>query len=129
MPDDVSKATDIYEKLDRLRNIYLARLPPELAKLKALAANLNCDKPNRELLSKLHHCLHHLAGSGGIFGFRALSARARILERQVNEWLAGSLDDVDIDTCQTFAEDVTRLSETKINAPIPETSISPSNSR
>lgn len=103
---------DVAGQLVQLRDDYLARLPAELAALQVLGADLCNGESGRASLDELHHRLHKLSGSGGTFGLAALSAGARTLEQRVKGWLAGSLNELSAQACQTFLADLAALGET-----------------
>ncbi|TCV84088.1 diguanylate cyclase [Sulfurirhabdus autotrophica] len=113
----------VSEQLAKLRNDYLIRLPAELIALNSLAAGLSEGENKRESLEELQHRLHKLAGSGGTFGFAALSARARNLEQQTKGLLAGSLDDIDRQTRLAFAAYVAGLGETMAAVDLPKAAV------
>jgi diguanylate cyclase (GGDEF)-like protein len=119
MAADKPTAKAVAEQLARLREDYQARLPAELAVLTALAAGFGGAESDRARLEELHQRLHKLAGSGGTFGFAALSARTRTLEQQSKQWLAGSLDEVEAQAWQSLAAEVAALGETlnKVSTP------------
>ena len=119
-----SHAQTVAEQLARLRNDYLARLPAELAALTALAIGLGEGEPERAGLDELHHRLHKLAGSGGTFGFAALSAGARTLEQQVKACLSNPLEALDSPSRLAFLADVAALGETVVEDDAP---LAPSN--
>jgi len=111
MAADKLTAEAVAEQLARLREDYQARLPAELAALTALAAGFGGAESDRARLEELHQRLHKLAGSGGTFGLASLSARARALEQQSRQWLAGTLNEVAAEARQAFVGDVARLGE------------------
>lgn len=113
----------VSEQLAQLRNDYLIRLPAELDALNALAAGLSRGEIERESLVELQHRLHKLAGSGGTFGFAALSKRARNLEQQIKGMLAGLLDDIDRQTRLAFAAYVAALGETMAEVDRPKETV------
>lgn len=125
MTDGKPTAPAVTEQLARLRTDYLARLPAELAALGALAAGLGGGETDRPSLDQLHHRLHKLAGSGGTFGFSALSAGAHALEQRVKGWLAGPLDKMTAQDHHTLAVDVVALGKAVIQADAPATAILP----
>ena len=73
----------VAELLAQQRIEYQARLPEQLAQLGALADGLTRGKIQRATLDDVHQRLHKLVGTGGTFGFKTLSSRARLLEQQV----------------------------------------------
>lgn len=85
--------TTVVEQLARLRADYLRALPAELAALNALAARLDGGENDRPYLEELYYRLHKLAGSGGTFGLATMSDEASILEQQLKNSLAGSLEE------------------------------------
>lgn len=104
-------------KLAELRRDYLAGLPEEFARLRAIAAALEGGESDRAALDELHHRLHKLAGSGGTFGLAALSAAARPLEQRVKAWLAGALDAIDAQALGTLASELEALPSTVPDVP------------
>jgi len=114
-----SHVQTVAEQLARLRNDYLVRLPAELAALTALAIGLGEGEPERAGLDELHHRLHKLAGSGGTFGFAALSAAARTLEQRVKAFLSNPLEALDSPSRLAFLADVAALGETVIEDDAP----------
>ncbi|MDP1756922.1 MAG: diguanylate cyclase [Pseudohongiella sp.] len=124
--DPTSREKAVAEQLAKLRYDYVARLPAELAALTGLAAGLGEGELDRARLEELHHCLHKLAGSGGTFGFTALSAAARSLEQRVQGCLSSNLKTWDAQSRQSFAVDVAALGETVVedDAPIAPQTVS-----
>jgi diguanylate cyclase (GGDEF)-like protein len=114
-----SHAQTVAEQLAKLRNDYLARLPAELAALTALAIGLGEGESDRASLDELHHRLHKLAGSGGTFGFTALSSAARTLEQRVKAYLSNPLEVLDSPSRLAFLADVAALGETVIEDDAP----------
>lgn len=102
----------IAAELKKLRNTYLDRLPTEIGELKMLAENLTGSEAERAQLEELFQRLHKLAGSGGTFGLPILSTRSRSLEQQAQAWLAGSLDEVRVESLRDFAASVAALLNT-----------------
>jgi len=99
-------------ELARLRDDYIARLPLEIAELADLAAALIEQTAARPPLETLYQRLHKLAGSGGTFGFDALSHQARVLEQTAQTWLAADFSAVDAVQRRAFAEAVAALAAT-----------------
>ena len=123
MTEDKSRAAALAERLNRLRDDYLSRLPAELLALNALAGGLAGSEVDRVQLNELHHRLHKLAGSGGTFGLAALTAGARSLEQQVKNFLAASLDAVDEQTRLRLVNGIAALAESLSDvrtSPIPK---------
>jgi diguanylate cyclase (GGDEF)-like protein len=118
--DRPSHMQTVAEQLARLRNDYLARLPAELAALTALAVGLGEGELDRVNLEELHHRLHKLAGSGGTFGFAALSAGARILEQRAKVYLSNALETRDSPSRLAFLADVAVLGETVVEDDAPD---------
>ena len=116
MVDASAAMAAVANEMAKLRNTYLARLPAELDELVALAARLTGSETDRASLDELHHRLHKLAGSGGTFGLKLLSERARSLEQQAKAWLAESTIHVDEASRQRFVADVAALSNTLAEA-------------
>lgn len=110
MSDQARQA--LSDQLDRLRRDYAAHLPLEFHALQDMAGRLSEPTPARQDLEELHHRLHKLAGSGGTFGFAALSAAARALELQTRYWLEVGPEHVDIQTRQAFAGALSALDST-----------------
>lgn len=120
MADRPAHTQTVAEQLAKLRHDYLARLPAELAALTALVIGLGDGEPDRISLEELHHRLHKLAGSGGTFGFTALSAGARILEQQAKAFLSNAMEARDSPARLAFLADVTALAETLVEDELPE---------
>ena len=112
--DNPSYTQTVAEQLAKLRHDYLARLPAELAALTALAISLGQGEPDRASLEELHHRLHKLAGSGGTFGFTALSAAARNLEQRVKADLSNPIETRDSPAHLAFLADVAALGDTVV---------------
>lgn len=112
--DNPSYTQTVAEQLAKLRHDYLARLPAELAALTALAISLGQGEHDRASLDELHHRLHKLAGSGGTFGFAALSAAARNLEQRVKADLSNPIETRDSPAHLAFLADVAALGETVV---------------
>lgn len=117
--DNTTQAKAVAAQLAKLRHDYMARLPSELAALTALAAGLGEEKLAHASLDELHHRLHKLAGSGGTFGFTALSASARILEQRVKGYLSNAPEAWDAQSRQAFVTDVATLGETVVEDDAP----------
>ena len=81
------KQEKMAQALVLLRQGYLEKLPSDIEQLQNLAAGLKGDESDREVLNDLHQRLHKIAGSGGSFGLKRLSAKARELEIIVKKWL------------------------------------------
>lgn len=120
MADHPSHTQTVAEQLAKLRHDYLARLPAELAALTTLAIGLGEGELDRASLEELYHRLHKLAGSGGTFGFAALSAGARILEQQAKTYLSNALEARDSPARLAFLADVAALGETVIEDDAPD---------
>jgi diguanylate cyclase (GGDEF)-like protein len=99
-------------ELARLRDAYIARLPLEIAELADLAAGLTDQTEAGPRLEILHQRLHKLAGSGGTFGFDALSRQANVLEQTAQTWLAADFSAVDAVQHRAFADAVAALATT-----------------
>lgn len=106
---DASRQQDLAEQMAKLRAVYMARLPAELAELQALAGGLQGGEGDRPSLEALYQRLHKLAGSGGTFGLAALGAAARVLEQRTRVWLAGALDDGYAAARRAFAAELAEL--------------------
>ena len=104
-----SRQQDLAEQMAKLRAVYMARLPVELAELQALAGGLQGGEGDRPSLEALYQRLHKLAGSGGTFGLAALGAAARVLEQRTRVWLAGALDDGYAAARRAFAAELAEL--------------------
>lgn len=117
--DNTTQAKAVAVQLAKLRHDYMARLPSELAALTALAAGLGEEKLEHASLDELHHRLHKLAGSGGTFGFTALSASARILEQRVKGYLSNAPEAWDAQSRQAFVTDVAALGATVVEDDAP----------
>lgn len=117
--DNTTHAKAVAVQLAKLRHDYMARLPSELAALTALAAGLGEEKLEHASLDELHHRLHKLAGSGGTFGFTALSASARILEQRVKGYLSNAPEAGDAQSRQAFVAGVAALGATVVEDDAP----------
>ncbi len=69
-----------------LRQQYSAHVKNVLVDLVNAAAEAEVANP-QPTLARLRRELHQLAGSGGSFGYPALSQKARALENRAEEWL------------------------------------------
>ncbi len=98
-------------QLARLRQAYRERLSDELLALRALGESLNATDSHRDALDALNQRLHKLAGSGGTFGFPALSASARALEQTVRGWLQAAGAVVPVQEKQVFLTGLDALIE------------------
>lgn len=74
------------EQLALLRAEFARRHAQTLAELELRLAEQGADV-TPALLHEVHDLLHRLAGSGGSFGFHALSRQARELELIARTWL------------------------------------------
>jgi len=90
------KDNDIIAQLSQLRNEYKIHLQTELAELAGLTAKLNGSVSENAVLDDLYHRLHKLAGSGGSFGFNALSEEARHLELMLKACLSETGNDDEV---------------------------------
>jgi len=120
LADHPSHAKTVAEQLARLRNDYRTRLPAELAALTALAVSLGEEESDRASLEELHHRLHKLAGSGGTFGFTALSSGARTLEQRAKVYLSNPMEARDSPARLAFLADVAALGETVVADDAPD---------
>lgn len=78
--------SDIANRLQSLRDEYVARLDNEFDLLKQSAANLADPALQQQSIVELHQGLHRLAGSAGTFGFTELGNHAKQLEIQAQKW-------------------------------------------
>lgn len=125
---DSAQQQALAERLAKLREDYLARLPHELAALRTLGEGLQGGEDDRASLIALHRGLHKLAGSGGSFGCTELSAAARVLEQRVKGWLEGDLQAVNAAARQSLAESLDALATTVVvTRPAPEFATMPGN--
>lgn len=108
----MSNTAAIAELLAQQRTNYRSRLPDQLAQLQALADRLARGEVTKAAVDELHQLLHKLAGAGGTFGLKTLSAHARSLEQQTKGWLSSPLAGVDAPEWREFAANVAGLSET-----------------
>lgn len=95
--------------LAKLRDVYLERLPREIAEMAELATGLIGSTDSRQCLEALHFRLHKLAGSGGTFGIGDLSRQALALEEVVQAWLATDFSAVDETKRRRFVNAVAAL--------------------
>ena len=112
MPDAKAAMAAVAAEMARLRMAYLDHLPAEIDELASLATRLAGSEADRPGMETLHQRLHKLAGSGGTFGLKTLSERARSLETQVQAWLGNSLGRVDAAARRDFAARVAALRDT-----------------
>lgn len=102
----------VAEALRSLRRTYLEEAPARVAELRrALARLRDRDDAAETTLSTL---LHRLAGSGGAYGFPAVSVIARELERVVRsepDWTAVRLSELEAGIGQIEAEFARAASE------------------
>ena len=92
----------ITEIITEVRDSYVAHLRAELEQLERHAGQLLVDIDKQNALEELHHRLHQLAGSAGIFGFKRLG----ILARELDALVRGFLDNtktVGQEECAGFA--------------------------
>ena len=82
----MADSMDFPAQLTALQNQYAVQLEHTLNDLKRRVAEQGQDIP-RAMLTDIHARLHKLAGSGGTFGFAALSLQAHSLEVTVQAWL------------------------------------------
>ena len=76
---------NIDQRLRALKQAYLDGLPGRIGEIDALAASIRRDpgsEKGREGLDALYHLVHKLSGSGGTFGFPAISDAAQLLEEE-----------------------------------------------
>lgn len=80
------------QQFNALRDGYLARLAERADQLRGTLARLDGEQqPDRGAMERLAGELHNLAGSGGTFGFPAISEAARRGEQMLQEVLEGHL--------------------------------------
>lgn len=82
----MADSVDFPAQLAALQNQYAVQLEHTLNDLKRRVTEQGQDIP-RTMLTDIHARLHKLAGSGGTFGFAALSLQAHSLEVTVQTWL------------------------------------------
>ncbi|WP_413438225.1 diguanylate cyclase domain-containing protein [Sulfuriferula sp. GW1] len=82
----MADSMDFPAQLAALQKQYAMQLEHALNDLKSRVAGQEQDIP-RSMLTDIHARLHKLAGSGGTFGFAALSLQAHSLEVTVQTWL------------------------------------------
>jgi HPt (histidine-containing phosphotransfer) domain-containing protein len=102
----------VAEALRSLRRTYLEEAPSRVAELRRAAAGLRERDDAAE--TTLTTLLHRLAGSGGAYGFPAVSVTARELERVVRSephWSAERLAELDAGIGQIEAEFARAASE------------------
>ena len=110
---------EVLAKLAQLRHDYLKHLPEELAVLQSMGEGLSGDEEDRVDLQAIYQRLHKLAGSGGTFGLKTLSADASSLEQRVKSWLVNSTVTLDTPTRQQLAMDLAALMNTLAQAEMP----------
>jgi diguanylate cyclase (GGDEF)-like protein len=79
MVDD-GDGQSLQSKLQALELMFASRLPGKLLELRQTMNKCLDDEPDPVNLEDMHRLLHSLAGSAGIFGFRELGERTRVLE-------------------------------------------------
>lgn len=84
------------QRLSTLMQAYSRSLPDKIAAIEELWEQYRLSPGDRGLLERIHDCCHRLAGSGGSFGFAALSERAREMEMLVLELLGSTAQTPDI---------------------------------
>jgi diguanylate cyclase (GGDEF)-like protein len=84
--DPAAQASDVAARLAALKAQFVAQLGQTLDELTAQAQALGPEL-TREQMAAFHARLHKLAGSGGTFGFAALSRQAQALEVTLQGWL------------------------------------------
>jgi diguanylate cyclase (GGDEF)-like protein len=67
-----SKKTSASQKIARLKNAFVDKLPQQLVSINGLWAQLRDEPGNIEVLKQLHRTVHNLKGTGRTFGFSAL---------------------------------------------------------
>ena len=77
MPDD-PKA-----QLEELRRVYAEQLPTKLSEVDAAWRALAAGPWSPQKFQEFHRKVHALAGSAGMFGFPAVSEKARILDLEL----------------------------------------------
>lgn len=78
--------TDLEKRLKQLRDTYVKQLPAKFDELLGIWQALQ-KKWNWDEVAQLHRLIHGLSGSGGSFGFDALSKQARDIETQLKTCL------------------------------------------
>ncbi|MEK8090194.1 diguanylate cyclase [Thermithiobacillus plumbiphilus] len=78
---------DFQAQLAILRARFLQQLPEQLKQMTAALARA-ATEPDSDGLQALHHLAHRLHGSGGAFGFHALSTAAGELEQAIQQLTA-----------------------------------------
>ncbi|MCP4406143.1 MAG: response regulator [bacterium] len=74
----------VLEKLNGLRELYIAGLPAKLSSIDAAWSDVEGSEGHPGQLQDVHRLVHGIAGSGATFGFPALSWAARSLEVLLN---------------------------------------------
>lgn len=105
-----SSTNGFAEELARRKGLYGDRMASTLDDLFREVARLGPDLP-RDVLRELHLRLHTLAGSGGTFGFSALSEQASALELSAKHWLDESIAPSDAQW-QTWCSGIHALRDT-----------------
>ncbi len=77
---DEADEQSLQSKLQALELMFASRLPGKLLELRQTMNKCLDDGPDFSNLEDMHRLLHSLAGSAGIFGFRELGERTRVLE-------------------------------------------------
>lgn len=117
-------AQKLAAQLERLRQEYATRLPAQIAELLELSERLCGTEPADPDLDELHHGLHKLAGSGGTFGFSALSSAARALELQTKYWREVGVRNIEVSTRQALSKAISGLDKMAQDAPAPNSGAS-----
>ncbi|WP_151671867.1 diguanylate cyclase [Nitrincola schmidtii] len=114
----------INELLQNLAKLYVQRLPKEVEQLQVVAHELAEQGFTSDLLEKLGHQLHGIAGSAGTFGFHEVTESTRIVENLVKALTENPESEVYQHNLHGLIDDlVTQLNEVRYLDPSPNTSV------
>ena len=114
----------INELLQNLAKLYVQRLPKEVEQLQVFAHELAEKGFTSDLLEKLGHQLHGIAGSAGTFGFHEVTESTRIVENLVKALTENPESEVHQHNLHGLIDDlVTQLNEVRYLDPSPNTSV------
>ncbi|TVQ70454.1 MAG: response regulator, partial [Oceanospirillales bacterium] len=114
----------INELLQNLAKLYVQRLPKEVEQLQAFAHELAEKGFTSDLLDKLGHQLHGIAGSAGTFGFHEVTESTRVVENLVKALVENPESEVHQQNLHGLIDDlVTQLNEVSYVDPSPTKTI------
>lgn len=89
------KQKNLSDAINALGAIFLERIPKTMDSMEAELHAIALDKNNQLPWKTLHHLLHTMAGSAGMFNYNELGSRARALEIRINTILKEQPDSVE----------------------------------